>query len=124
MSKSPFNGIWTKIDAFRPGLIRLLACDKRRGYSVALSDADIASRCNLPLNIIQWIQWEKTWDAVSYRDMKEFFKGCGFDLNNSKDVAYITKRLNGKSTFQFKWKHIMTSPHHRFFHKLLKHNCE
>lgn len=122
MSKSPFNGVWNKLDALKPGLIRLLATDRAHGHPRALTDTEIAARCNLPLNVIQFIQWEKSWDAISYGDMKEFFKGCGFDLNDRRDVEYITGRLQGKRGF--KWKHLQRSPHHKFFHKLLKHNME
>ena len=43
MSKSPFNGVWNKLDAFRPGLIRLLATDRKRGHPRALTDEEIAS---------------------------------------------------------------------------------
>jgi len=120
MSKSPFNGVWTKLNAFRPGLIRLLACDRQKGRAQkALSDEEIASRCSLSVSDIQRIEWELSWDNVTYLEMKEFFKGCGFDLNKSEDIQFIARRLSSKS---FKWRHLQVSPHHRFFHKLLKHN--
>ena len=122
MSKSPFNGVWNKLDSFTPGLIRLLATARSHGHSRALSDQEIADQCSLSLKQIQVIQWEKRWDTITYSDMKEFFKGCGFDLNNRRDVAYISGKLSGSG--KFKWKHLHCSAHHRFFEKLLRHNLE
>jgi|AntRauTorckE6833_2_1112554.scaffolds.fasta_scaffold01952_2 hypothetical protein len=119
MPKSTINGVWNKLDTFNPGFIRLLAADRELGHATALSDEQIASRCALSVTRIQQIYWLKSWDTVPYGDIKEFFSGCGFDLNKSRDVKFIMSKAINPS---FKWKHLAASPSHRLFRQICKHH--
>lgn len=120
MPKSTINGVFRKLDTFHPGLIRLLAADRIAGHATALSDEQIAERCNLSVSKIQKIYWLKSWDTVPYGDVKEFFKGCGFDMNDSADVKFIMSKVINPS---FQWKHLRTSPFHAFFKQLIRHHA-
>ena len=119
MPKSNINGVWKKIDTFHPGFIRLLAADRVSGHATALTDEQIAERCSLTVSRVQEIYWLRSWDLVPYGEIKEFFIGCGFNLDDSADTKFIMSKVNSKT---FQWKHLRTSPHHPLFRSLTKHH--
>lgn len=114
--KSNFNGIWNKFRKFSPPVVRLLACDRVKGYAYLLTDEQIAERCELSVSQIQQIYWTKTWDQIALGDVREFFIGCGYDLDKSASVKMLTSKFNPS----FRWNHLKKSPQHKLCEQLLK----
>lgn len=117
MPKSNFNGIWNKFSLFTPPVIRLLAVKRKKGSATALTDEEISDACGLSVRRIKEIYWSKTWDDIPMRDVKLFFNGCGFNLDDSYDVKLITQKL--KANTDFKWRHIRSSSNYKLYERLL-----
>lgn len=118
MRKRTFTGIWNKFELIPPPVVRLLACDRKPGNAAALTDQEIAERSGLTVTRVQEIYWEKTWDAVPLGEVKRFFEGCGYNLDNHRHVERLARNLKDDS--QFKWRHLHRSKHHKMFQKLLQ----
>lgn len=117
MPKSNFNGTWNKFRLFTPPVIRLLAVKRTQGSAIALTDEEISEASGLSVKRIKEIYWSKTWNDIPLGEVKRFFDGCGFNLDDSYDVKLITKKL--KANTNFKWKHIRVSENHKLYERLL-----
>lgn len=106
MKKQPTisEQFWKRVSRFPPILCRLLA---RHRYGPPLTNEEIAQRSGLPLLYVAALSQETSWDVASLRAFRQFTRGCGVDLLDSK----IMRRIEGYlSKRPVSFKYLRTSP--------------
>jgi hypothetical protein len=62
-----------------------------------LTDEEIAYESGLPISTVQALAELTSWDGVTLEVMRQFMRGCGFDLSNREHMdrhgQYIRKGL-------------------------------
>lgn len=98
MPKNGKKSPWEILTKYPPVFVRLYA-KERSGSRMhcALTDQEIAIRGSIPLDKVQYISRQTSWDSVKIGDAEKFCKGCNFDPFNYLDrnrISAYSKRCS------------------------------
>jgi len=82
---------YERAEQFPPLLVRILA--RKNNGRRAMSTSDIAKASGLPRSTVGDLTWKTSWASVTFGDMADFCKGCGFDhLHTRHNRELLLKR--------------------------------
>lgn len=80
LSRTP----WEYFEAYPPPYCRMLAKKPGSGLcDMAVTDAELAIRANIPISRIREISQLESWADVPMDEMRRFFDACNFDPTNA-----------------------------------------
>lgn len=83
---------WEFFTAYPPPFCRLFAKEPGSGTAdMAVTDAELAIRANIPLSRVREISKMETWDNVTLGEVKRFLEACNFDPTNAAHRYRVTK---------------------------------
>lgn len=113
------------IDQIPPAYCRLIAREKKRGFSRMLTMTEIAKAAGMPWQRAAAIARRKSFAGVTVEDADKFRKGCGITLQNEKrHMEFIARNFKSERSFDRYFKYSTAAwPGYwkkRFLNRILK----